>query len=96
MKQYSFLMESNIQDLVKDKEWQKLRSSLVGTWKNNQEKNCKLLRSYLGDISRTSNEKLRIILNYLTGSGFRIGKIKHPCIDKLLNEIRKEIKRRKT
>ncbi len=96
MKYYSFLTETKIQDLVKDKEWQKLRSSLVGTWKTNVENNCKLLRNFLGNnIKNCSNEKLRIMLNYLTGSGFRIGKIKHPCIDKLLKEVREEINRRK-
>ena len=95
MKQYSFLTETKIQDLVKDEEWQNLRSSLVGTWKNNPERNCKLLRDYLGNIHTCEYKKLRIVLNYLTGSGFRIGIIKHPCIDSLLNEVREEIKLRK-
>ena len=46
MKQYSLLNESTISELVKDPEWQKLRSSLVGTWKVKPEENCKLLRNY--------------------------------------------------
>ena len=95
MKQYSFLTETTIQDLVKDEEWQKLRSSLVGTWKTNPERNCKLLRNYLGDINKCSDNKLRIMLNYLTGSGFRIGKIKHKCIDKLREDVKLEMKKRK-
>ena len=94
MKKYSFLIETSIVDLVKDPEWQKLRSSMVGTWKSNPTKNCKLLRNYLGNIKTCSYDKLRIVLNYLTGSGFRIGIIKHSCINKLLNEIRKELKNR--
>jgi hypothetical protein len=94
MKQYSFLTETKIQELVKDEEWQKLRSSLVGTWKTNPERNCKLLKQYLGDIHTCEYKKLRIVLNYLTGSGFRIGIIKHPCIDSLRNEIKSELNKR--
>jgi hypothetical protein len=94
MKQYSFLLETKIQELVKDEEWQKLRSSLVGTWKTNPERNCKLLKQYLGDIHTCEYKKLRIVLNYLTGSGFRIGIIKHPCIDSLRNEIKSELNKR--
>ena len=92
---YSFLTETKIQDLVKDEEWQKLRSSLVGTWKTYPERNCLLLRNYLGNIHTCEYKKLRIVLNYLTGSGFRMGIIKHPCINLLLSEIREEIKLRK-
>ena len=92
---YSFLTETKIRDLVKDEEWQKLRSSLVGTWKTNAENNCKLLRNYLGDIQTCSYEKLRIVMNYLTGSGFRMGIIKDPCISKLRSDISTEMKRRK-
>ena len=96
MKQYSFLLEIKIQDLVKDEEWQKLRSSLVGTWKTNPERNCKLLRNYLGNIHNCSYDKLRIVMNYLTGSGFRMGIIKHPCISQLRKDISDEMKLRKT
>lgn len=95
MKQYSFLTETPIRDLVKDEEWQKLRSSLVGTWKTQPERDCQLLRNYLGDIQTCSYEKLRIVMNYLTGSGFRMGIIKHPCISKLRLDISMEMKRRK-
>lgn len=92
---YSFLTETKIRDLVKDEEWQKLRSSLVGTWKTYPERNCKLLRNYLGDIQTCSYEKLRIVMNYLTGSGFRMGIIKHPCISQLRKDISVEMKLRK-
>lgn len=89
-KQYSF-----IQELVKDEEQQKLRKSLIGTWKTNAKRNCVLLRNYLGNnLKKCEWKKLRIVLNYLTGSGFRIGIIKDKCIDKLLNEIRTELKNR--
>ena len=96
MKQYSFLVETPIRELVKDEEWQKIRSSLVGTWKTNAERNCKLLRNYLGDIHTCSYEKLRIVMNYLTGSSFRMGIIKHPCINQLRKDISIEMKLRKT
>jgi hypothetical protein len=94
MKLYSFLEES-MKELVQDPEWQKLRSSFIGTWKTNQTQNCSKLRNYLGNISTCDEKKLRIVMNYLTGSGFRMGKIKHPCIQNLRNDISKELKRRK-
>lgn len=94
MKQYSFLQES-MKDLVNDPEWQELRQSLIGTWKTNQVSNCKRLRSYLGNIRNCEERKLRIVMNYLTGSGFRMGIIKHDCIQNLRNDISNELKRRK-
>ena len=91
-----FLFEKTaMRDLVKDPKWQKLRKSLVGTWKTTPEENIKKIRKYLGPIRRTENKKLTIVMNYLTGSGFRIGKISHPSITKLRKEISDEIKRRK-
>ena len=84
-----------IKELVKDVEWQKLRQSLVGTWKVTPEENCKKLRKYLGnDISKADLKRLRIVMNYLTGSGFRYGAIKHECISELRKEIGSEIKKR--
>lgn len=90
----STLTES-MNDLVQDKEWQQLRQSLLGKWKNDPIRNCKILRSYLRNISECTEKKLRIVMNYLTGSGFRMGKIKHSCIQSLRNDISKELKRRK-
>ena len=78
-----------------DKTWQKLRKSLIGTWKSTPVENVKKLRSYLGNIKTTTNEKLIIILNYLTGTGFRTGRIKHPEITKLRKEVKEEIQRRR-
>jgi hypothetical protein len=34
-------------------------------------------------------------MNYLTGTGFRTGRIKHPCISKIRASISAEMKRRK-
>jgi len=78
-----------------DKEWQKLRESLVGTWKEHAAENVRKLRAYIGNMYTCKNEKLIIVLNYLVGSGFRYGKIKHPDISKLRKEIGVEIIRRK-
>ncbi len=91
-----FLFEKTaMRDLVKDPDWQKLRQSLVGTWKLTPEQNVKKIRKYLGPIRKTENRKLTIVMNYLTGSGFRIGRISHPSITKLRKEVSNEIKRRK-
>jgi hypothetical protein len=84
-----------IKDLVKDPEWQKLRMLLIGKWKVKPEWCCQQLRKYLGPISSTSTDKLRIILNYTTGTAFRIGIINPPCVLKLRGEVSAELKKRK-
>lgn len=86
-----------IQQLVDaDKKWQELRNSLRGTWKNNAKENCQKLRHYMGGSPGTATkEQLAIVMNYLTGSGFRMGVIYHSEIDKLRKEISEEIKIRK-
>ena len=88
-------METPIKELVKDPEWQKVRQSLLGQWNMRPEWCCKQLRTYLGPINKTDKDKIRITMNYLTGSAFRMGKIKHSCITKLRTELSMEIKRRK-
>jgi len=93
---YKLSVGRTIQDLINaDKEWQKLRDSLRGTWKEHAEENVRKLRSYLGSVQSASNEKIAIIMNYLTESGFRIGIISHPEITKLRKELSEEIKDRK-
>lgn len=77
----------NIKDVVNDPEWQAIRIAFLGTWKLTPEKNVKVLRDYVGNFSDPL--KVRRVSNYLTGSGFRSGKIVHSEIDKLLTEIRK-------
>jgi hypothetical protein len=84
-----------ISEIVKNSEWQKIRKSLLNKWKNNPEECCEILRQYLGDIKEADIDKLRILNNYLYSSGFRIGIIKHICIDKLRAEISAEMKKRK-
>jgi hypothetical protein len=77
----------DIREVVNDPEWQELRKSFIGTWKKTPEENVKKLREYLGDFSDPL--KLRRVLNYTTGSGFRMKMITHPEIDKLREEVKK-------
>lgn len=71
-----------IKQVVDDPEWQALRRSLVGTWKRTADANVERLASYLGDGSDPL--RVRRIVNYLTGSAFRIGVISSPAISALL------------
>jgi len=84
-----------IKDIVKEPNWQKVRVSLLGKWAKEPEACCRKLESYLGSVHSASEEKLRIVMNYLTGTGFRTGRIKHPCISKIRASISAEMKRRK-
>ena len=81
-----------IQQIVNDPEWQILRKSFVGTWMLIPSENVRKLRRYLNDFSDPL--KLRRVHNYLTGSGFRSGKIKGEEINKLLKEVRNANDRR--
>jgi len=81
--------------LVRSPEWQAVRKSLLGQWKDRPQWCCAQLRKYLGSISSTSTDKLKVVMNYLTGTGFRTGAIKHPCIQSLRTQISKEMKKRK-
>jgi hypothetical protein len=73
-------------------EWQALRRSFVGTWKVSPSENVSRLRAFLGDCS--DSRRIRIVHNYLTGSGFRIGVISHPTISALLEDVR-DIRKKK-
>jgi hypothetical protein len=81
--------------LVRDDAWQAVRKSLLGQWKEKPDWCCSQLRQYLGAIATTDNDKIRVIMNYLVGSGFRTGRIKHPCISTLRTQMSSEIKKRK-
>jgi hypothetical protein len=84
-----------IKDIVKNKEWQKVRESLLGQWSKRPEWCCLQLRKFLGVITNTSYDNLRIVMNYLTGTGFRTATIKNKCITKLRMQISMEMKKRK-
>ena len=85
----------DIKDLVKNQEWQKVRESLLGKWNKEPEWCCNKLTEFLGPLSKTTDDKLRIIMNYLTGSGFRSGKIKASCAKNLRSLVSVEMKDRK-
>lgn len=76
----------DIKIVVADPDWQKIRSSFVGTWKTDSKKNISILKKYVGDM--TDPFKVRRVLNYLTGSAFRMGIINSPEIERLRNQIR--------
>ena len=76
----------NIKVVVDDKEWQSLRESFLGSWKSEPIENVIKLREYIQDMSCPF--RVRRVLNYLTGTAFRIGIISHPEVTKLLNEVR--------
>ena len=87
-----------IKELVKDPNWQRVRNSLIGKWTTDPNWCLNQLRSFLGNIKSTSDSKLLIVINYMTGTGFRTGRIsskKNPGIGKLRGIISAEIKRRK-
>jgi hypothetical protein len=84
-----------VRDIVKNDEWQAVRKSLLGQWKKRPEWCCSQLRKYIGNYSSAHNEKIRIVMNYLTGTGFRTGTIKHPCITSIRAKLSMEIKKRK-
>jgi hypothetical protein len=78
-----------IRAIVNDARWQRLRASMVGTWKHEPAENVKRLRTYLRGVKTARHLRFKRVYNYLTGSGFRIGVISHPAIDKLLAELRR-------
>jgi hypothetical protein len=80
--------------LVRSPEWQAVRKSLLGQWMKRPEWCCSQLRKYLGPISSTSKDKIKVVMNYLTGTAFRTGKIKPPCVIKLRQQLSMERKKR--
>lgn len=76
-------------------EWQEIRVSLLGKWKLDPIGNLNKLKKFLGPITTTTNRKIRIIHNYITGSGFRLGIIKFPELEKFQNDVRNEVARRR-
>lgn len=84
-----------IKEIVKSPKWQKVRQSLVGNWNLKADWCCLQLRKFISPMNKATVSELRIMMNYLTSSGFRMGKIKHPCIQPLRTEVSMEIKKRK-
>ena len=80
--------------LVGTPEWEAVRKSLLGQWSENPTECCSKLRSFLGPVSGASKDKIQVVQNYLTGTGFRTGRIKHPCISNLRAQLSMERKKR--
>ena len=73
----------NIKEVVKNKEWQALRKSMVGTWNKTPSKNLNRLNKYLG--RRPSEDKLRRVHNYLAA----LRGVKNPNIKKMREEVKR-------
>ena len=89
------LSANTMVQIVKDERWQVIRKSLLGQWKVRPEWCCMQLHKYLGGISTAQDAQIVIVMNYLVGSGFRTGRIKHPCITALRLKLSLERKKRK-
>lgn len=77
---------ANIKIVVAEPAWQKTRHGFIGTWNKTPKENVWVLEQWLSD--GTDPIKVRQILNYVTSSGFRIGIISHPEIDRLRDKVR--------
>lgn len=78
---------TNIQEVVDDPEWQKLRVWLKGKWSAQGPECAKRLRDYF-EKDKQDPWRVRRVLNYVTCSGFRTGAIKEPSVDSLRDEVR--------
>ena len=65
----------NIKKVVDDPEWQVVRKSLIGNWKNNYIQNVNTLRDYFNKY-RNNPLAIRRLVNVLTGSVHRVGHTK--------------------
>ncbi len=65
----------NIKKVVDDPEWQALRKSLIGNWKNNHIDNVISLRAYFNKYPDCPLATRRLV-NVLTGSVHRVGHTK--------------------
>jgi len=88
-------MKKPMKELVKNEAWQNVRKSLLGKWTTEPVKCCQALSTYLGPIKTSTEDKLRIVRNYTTGTSFRLGKISHPCVKILRAKVSAELQMRK-
>lgn len=77
---------ADIRALVAMPEWRALRDGLAGGWKRDPAGNAALLRTFVGD--GTDGRRVRVVLAYLAGTAFRSGRLSHPEIGRLLDEVR--------
>ena len=78
---------TNIQEVVDDPEWQKLRVWLKGKWAAQGPECVRRLREYF-EKDKQDPWRVRRVLNYVTCSGFRTGAIKESSVDSLREEVR--------
>lgn len=78
---------TNIQEVVDDPEWQRLRLWLKGKWAKQGPECVERLRRYF-EKDKNDPWRVRRVLNYVTCSGFRTGAIKEPSVDSLREEVR--------
>jgi len=78
---------TNIQVVVDDPEWQKLRLWLKGKWAQQGQECIKRMRDYF-EVDKENPWRVRRLLNYLTCSGFRTGAIQEPSAPALREEVR--------
>lgn len=86
--------DKSIPEIVSDPKWQKCRRSLLGKWMSEPLWCIEQIKKYLGPPERASVDKLRIVVNYLTGSGFRSGKIRGEEITEFRLKVRSELNNR--
>ena len=63
---------TDIKKVVDNPEWQSIRKSLIGNWKNNHKQNVATLRSYF-EKNKKDPLAVRRVINVLTGSVHRVG-----------------------
>lgn len=84
----------DIREVVDDPFWQALRVSLLATWNITPMQNVARLRRYLND-EQWGPDAVARVLNYLTGTAFRIGAIDAPSITLLREDVRRIHERHK-
>jgi hypothetical protein len=78
---------TNIQIVVDDVEWQKVRVWLKGKWAQQGPECVDKLRNYF-EKDKNDPWRVRRVLNYVTCSGFRTGAIKELSVEPLREEVR--------
>jgi hypothetical protein len=88
MKSAKEVKAMNIKAVVDNPEWQRIRKSLIGNWKNNHQQNVDTLRRY---FEKGKNDPLvvRRVLNVLTGS---VHRTKKTAGQKETDELRKDVR----
>ena len=81
--------------LKKDAAWVKLRPTFNKQWSTRPDWCCSKLKKYMGSVSSTTDNKLGIVMEYLSGSGFSTGRITVPCIKELFEDVSTEVEKRK-